>query len=71
MAELEELWSRITCPTLLMHGAESWASNPAEDGRAAHFPDARMISFEGAGHWVHHDRLDAFMGAVEPFLAAG
>ena len=68
LAELEDLWSRIACPTLLIHGAESWASNPAEDGRAAHFPDARVISIEGAGHWVHHDRLDAFMAAIDPFL---
>ncbi len=70
LAELEDLWSRITCPTLLIHGAESWASNPEADGRAAHFRDARVISFEGAGHWVHHDRLDAFMAAIEPFLSA-
>ena len=63
------LWGRITCPTLLVYGRESWASNPVEDGRAAHFPTARVVSLEGAGHWVHHDRLDAFMAEIEPFLA--
>ena len=68
LAEMESLWARITCPTLLVHGQESWASNPAEDGRAAHFPNARVVSFAGAGHWVHHDRLDAFMAEVEAFL---
>jgi pimeloyl-ACP methyl ester carboxylesterase len=68
--ELEQLWSRITCPTLLVYGRESWASNPAEDGRVRHFAAAEVLSVEGAGHWVHHDRLDAFMSAVEAFLSA-
>ncbi len=37
MAEIEELWGRIACPTLLVYGKESWASNPADDGRVRHF----------------------------------
>jgi pimeloyl-ACP methyl ester carboxylesterase len=70
-ANVEELWSRITCPTLLIYGKESWASNPAEDGRLRHFANglAQVVSFERAGHWVHHDRLEAFMATVQPFLA--
>lgn len=67
-AEISELWERIICPTLLVYGRESWASNPLEDGRARHFQDARVVSFEGAGHWVHHDRLDAFLELVRGFL---
>jgi pimeloyl-ACP methyl ester carboxylesterase len=27
------------------------------------------VSFEGAGHWVHHDRLDAFIDTVREFLS--
>jgi pimeloyl-ACP methyl ester carboxylesterase len=68
--EVEQLWARITCPTLLVYGKESWASNPAEDGRIAHFRNARVASFEKAGHWVHHDRLEAFLAEVRGFLAA-
>lgn len=68
-ADIELLWSRITCPTLLVHGKESWASNPEEDGRARHFQAARVASFEKAGHWVHHDRLEDFVAAVRSFLA--
>ena len=67
-AELEHLWGRIACPTLLVYGDESWASNPTRDGRARHFRDARVVSFERAGHWVHHDRLDAFLAEVRGFL---
>ncbi len=68
--EIRALWSRIACPTLLIHGGRSWASNPAEDGRARHFRNVRVVSIEGAGHWVHHDRLERFMAEVTAFLAA-
>ena len=68
MTELEQLWSDITCPTLLVYGKESWASNPIDDGRASHFRRAEVVTFEKAGHWVHHDRLDAFLDRVRAFL---
>ncbi len=67
--DVERLWSRIACPTLLVYGKESWASNPAEDGRIRPFRNARVELFERAGHWVHHDRLDAFVDSVSAFLA--
>jgi len=67
-AELRYLWSRVTCRTALVYGSESWASNPAEDGRAAHFPNAEVALFEGAGHWVQHDKLDEFMALLGRFL---
>jgi pimeloyl-ACP methyl ester carboxylesterase len=67
--EIASLWSRIACPTLLVYGRESWAKNPAEDGRAGYFRNARVLGVEGAGHWVHHDRLDLFLRAVRDFLA--
>ena len=68
-ADQHRLWSLIAAPVLLVRGAESWASDPVVDGRIRHFRNARLVNFEGAGHWVHHDRLDAFMEAVEAFLA--
>jgi len=66
--ELEEFWSRIAAPTLLVYGKQSWASNPLEDGRARHFKTAKVVLFENAGHWVHHDQLDAFLDEVNEFL---
>ena len=63
------IWSCVTAPVLLVRGMESWASDPVADGRAKHFKDARLANIEGAGHWSHHDKLDAFMGHVESFLA--
>jgi pimeloyl-ACP methyl ester carboxylesterase len=67
-AEMEWLWQQISCPTLLVYGKESWASNPEGDGRAKHFKNARVVSFERAGHWVHHDRLDDFMAETVAFI---
>ena len=66
--ETERLWSEITCPTLLVYGRESWATDPETDGRIRHFKTARVSLYEGAGHWVHHDRLDAFLAEVRDFI---
>jgi hypothetical protein len=49
-------------------GRESWAKDPRDDGRADYFRDARVLGVEGAGHWVHHDRLDFFLHSVRDFL---
>ena len=66
--EVQGLWGNITCPTLLVNGRESWASNPEEDGRLKHFRNARVAVFDNAGHWVHHDQLEDFLTEVRGFL---
>lgn len=63
------LWQRITCPTLLVHGSESWHGDPREDGRAENIPHAEVAGFSDAGHWVHHDQLDRFLERTKAFLA--
>ena len=65
---IARLWSGITCPTLLVHGLDSWARPPAEDGRLDYFQNARALPVAGAGHWVHHDQLDVFLREVRAFL---
>jgi pimeloyl-ACP methyl ester carboxylesterase len=67
-AEIEGLWQRIACPTLLVYGRESRASNPLMDGRARHFRDGRVVTLDNAGHWVHHDQLAAFLDLIGGFL---
>lgn len=67
--EQYKMYGRITCPTLLVRGTESWASDPHSDGRASHFQNVRVASIENAGHWVHHDQLDEFMALTREFLA--
>lgn len=66
--QVEALWQAITCPTLLLYGGKSWASNPEEDGRARHFRDARTVLFEEAGHWLHHDQFERFVAELRAFL---
>ena len=69
----EDTWNMfgtITCPTLLVRGLESWASDPEADGRASHFNcPLEVAAFPKAGHWVHHDQLDPFVAKVRSFLA--
>ena len=67
---IAELWGAITCPTLLVNGTESWATNPAQDGRLGYFKNASVLEVEKAGHWVHHDQLDLFLREVRSFLGA-
>jgi pimeloyl-ACP methyl ester carboxylesterase len=66
--QIAALWKAITCPMLLLWGKDSFASSPAGDGRMAHFPHARLVEYENAGHWLHHDQFDRFMGDVRAFL---
>ncbi len=67
--DIQLLWSRISCPTLLLYGTESRSGNPAQDGRAEAFRHAKVVGVERAGHWLHHDRLDVFLAIVREFLA--
>jgi pimeloyl-ACP methyl ester carboxylesterase len=69
--EIAELWARITCPTLLVYGSESWVKPPEALGVDAHFKSATTRMVEGAGHWVHHDREEVFYAMVKPFLETG
>lgn len=68
MARHSELLARITCPTLLIRGTESWASDPMLDGRIEQFQNARAVNVDNAGHWVHHDQLNAFLDLINDFL---
>lgn len=67
-SDVEALWQEITCPTLLLYGADSWASNPAKDGRAALLKTATVKEYEKAGHWLHHDQFERFIGDLKAFL---
>ena len=66
--EIASLWSSIACPTLLVWGKESWARDPAEDGRLDYFQDAGVLAVDGAGHWLQHDKPDELLGEIRKFL---
>jgi pimeloyl-ACP methyl ester carboxylesterase len=67
--EVTQLWSRITAPTLLIRGMQSWLKPPETTGAMQHFKSALTINIAGAGHWPHHDQLDEFLTATRAFLA--
>ena len=65
--DAEEIWSRVRMPTLLIAGLES-QGDPNEDERTRSFPQAKRVGIADAGHWVHHDQLEAFLSEVNTFL---
>ncbi len=67
-AQLNALYASIDCPVLLCHGRDSWATDPAQDGTAALFKDARVVNFDQAGHWLHHDQTRRFMDTLNGFI---
>ena len=66
--EMKSVWEAISCPTLLLYGANSWASNPEKDGRIQYFRTASVSEFENAGHWLHHDQFERFIATLRDFL---
>ena len=70
IAEAREIWNQIACPTLLVRGSESWASDPEEDGKATAFHHYENVLIKDAGPWVHHDQLEPFMKVLWGFLKA-
>jgi pimeloyl-ACP methyl ester carboxylesterase len=63
-----DLWSRVTCPTLLMWGSESFLPDPEAAGLLAHFRQVELVKLDGAGHWLHHDRLGEVLASLRGFL---
>lgn len=61
---------RITCPTLVVHGAEDRVEPVAEaEGLVERLPHAELLVVPGAGHMAQVDRPDVVTPAVAGFLA--
>ncbi|MBI1885993.1 MAG: alpha/beta hydrolase [Chloroflexi bacterium] len=71
LEDAQDIWRKITAPVLLIRGTESWAPGPEWERRAEAISDRRSVVVDGAGHWVHHDQLDAFLDAARAFLLKG
>jgi pimeloyl-ACP methyl ester carboxylesterase len=69
MDDAREVMSRITCPTLLFWGTQSWAPDPEIGGQADIIKNHRVVKVDNAGHWVHHDQLAIFLRETKKFLA--
>ena len=66
--ETEQIYARISCPTLLVHGQDSWVLHPSQDERVKSMQDVKVHSIANAGHWCHHDQFDEFLQLVRDFL---
>jgi pimeloyl-ACP methyl ester carboxylesterase len=66
--DLRAIYAEIACPVLLVWGRESWLPDPDNEDRALVIRNRQVLKVEGAGHWVHHDRLDLFLEESKRFL---
>jgi pimeloyl-ACP methyl ester carboxylesterase len=60
----------VTCPTLLLAGAESWMVESTERMVTLN-PRAHMVTVPQAGHWVPLENPGGFLEVVGQFLTAG
>jgi pimeloyl-ACP methyl ester carboxylesterase len=67
--DLKEIAGRIACPSLFFWGLESWMPDPSLDGRLDAVRNHRIVRVPGAGHWLHHDKLEIFLAETRRFLA--
>ena len=68
MEDARDLWNQIRCPILVIWGEESWGGRD-DDVDLSAFHDCRSVRVPKAGHWVHHDQFEVFLGLVNEFLA--
>jgi pimeloyl-ACP methyl ester carboxylesterase len=66
--DVEALWQRIKCPVLFVNSKQGFPGRIGQDGSLSHFVNGRVVDIDNAGHWTHHDQLDAFMAEVDAFL---
>jgi pimeloyl-ACP methyl ester carboxylesterase len=66
--EQRAIYAEIVCPVLLVWGRDSWMPDPDTEDRSLAIRNRRVLKVAGAGHWVHHDRLDLFLEESTRFL---
>ena len=60
----------ITIPTLFVRGEKSnYVKNEDEDQIKKLFPNSKLITIMGAGHWVHADKPTEFAQCIDDFLS--
>ncbi|WP_103018953.1 alpha/beta fold hydrolase [Salinibacter altiplanensis] len=58
-------------PALFVRGgASDYVTDEDREGIRARFPNAELVTIDGAGHWVHADAPDALAAVVTDFLSA-
>ncbi|AZB41541.1 alpha/beta hydrolase [Bacillus sp. FJAT-42376] len=65
-------WARlpdISAPTLIIGGGASHIPQDKLKEVSELIPDCELVTIEGAGHFVHDEKLPEFLAAVEYFLS--
>jgi pimeloyl-ACP methyl ester carboxylesterase len=66
---MEDLLPRITCPTLLICGAEDWAAFPDQGRLAGYLPQAKVVEVPGTGVPMVDHVPQEFAAIVMEFLS--
>ncbi len=70
--DLRPLLPAVRAPTLILWGdRDQEVLRSAMEIMAAHIPNARLVVFEGAGHFPFLDMPEKFCGTLMEFLRAG
>ena len=69
IVELADGPAKLQTPTLILWGRKDAFLQPGlAEATLQRFEDARLIWFETAGHWVHHEEPHAVAEAIIEFL---
>lgn len=66
--EAVEIYSRVTCPVLILRGLDSWISDPAANPLVQALARHEVVDVAGAGHWVHHDQAEHVITTLRAWL---
>jgi len=66
--DMVALWQRIDCPVLILNSRQGYPHRIGQADTLRHFQHATLQEIDDAGHWTHHDQLDACMAAIGRFL---
>lgn len=68
--DIEDIWRNIQCPILHLVGSNSHFKRASfhEQPLDGFFQDSRTTVIQDAGHWLHHDQLEATVTEIREFL---
>ncbi|MCY4094369.1 MAG: alpha/beta hydrolase [Gammaproteobacteria bacterium] len=66
--DLISLWRSIEARVLIINSETGYPHRIGQDGTDSYFKNLDMININNAGHWTHHDQLDAVVDTVSNFL---
>lgn len=61
-------WGKVTCPTLIVGGENSFISQALLKEMVKQIPDGRYVCIPNAGHDLHLDKPEEWRRVVEAFL---